>query len=81
MFGSYKKYLPKKNLGGTYPGNQEIRHPREVERMNVPMMIENKVANSLHGSILDLLSREYQFIVGDKFQDMFPCDMVELVKQ
>ena len=49
--------------------------------MNVPMMIENKVTNSLHGSILDLLNREYQFIVGDKVQDMFARDMVELVKQ
>ena len=49
--------------------------------MNVPMMMENKVTNSLHGSILDLLNREYQFIVGDKVQDMFARDMVELVKQ
>lgn len=47
--------------------------------MNVPMMIENKVTNSLRGSVLNLLNRDYQFIVGEKIQDMFASDIVDLV--
>ena len=47
--------------------------------MNVPMMIENKVTNSLRGSVLSLLNRDYQFIVGEKIQDMFASDIVDLV--
>ena len=47
--------------------------------MNVPMMIENKLTNSLHGSVLNLLNRDYQFIVGEKIQDMFASDIVDLV--
>ena len=47
--------------------------------MNVPMMIENKVTNSLRGSVLNLLNRDYQFIVGEKIQDMFAQDIVDLV--
>jgi len=49
--------------------------------MKVPAMIENKVVNSLHGSILNLLDSEYQFIVGEKIQNMFASDIVELVQR
>ena len=48
--------------------------------MNVPAMIEAKVANSLKGVLIDLIQREYQFIAGDKIQEMFANDVVHLVK-
>ena len=48
--------------------------------MNVPSMIENKVRNSLHGSILNLLNTDYKFIIGEKVQEMFATDVVELIQ-
>jgi predicted transcriptional regulator len=47
--------------------------------MNVPTMIETKVTNSLKGSILSLIQRDYQFIAGDKIQQMFASEVVDLV--
>jgi hypothetical protein len=49
--------------------------------MNVPGMIEAKVTSSLKGSIMELIQRDYQFIAGDKIQDMFAEDLVGLVKK
>ncbi len=49
--------------------------------MSVPAMIEAKVTNSLKGSILDMIQRDYQFIAGEKIQDMFAEDLVGLVKK
>lgn len=49
--------------------------------MTVPPMIEAKVSNSLKGSILDLVKRDYQFIAGDKIQEMFAGDVVDMVKK
>ena len=47
--------------------------------MKVPSMIETKVTSSLKGSVLDLIRKEYQFIAGEKIQDMFAADLVDLV--
>jgi hypothetical protein len=47
--------------------------------MKVPSMIETKVSNSLKGSILGLIQSDYQFIAGDKIQDMFADDVVSVV--
>lgn len=49
--------------------------------MKVPSMIETKVTNSLKGSVLDLILRDYQFIAGDKIQEMFANDLVEVVNK
>lgn len=49
--------------------------------MKVPTMIETKVTNSLKGSVLDLIQRDYQFIAGEKIQQMFANDVVELVNK
>lgn len=49
--------------------------------MSVPSMIESKVTGSLKGSILDLIQRDYQFIAGEKIQDMFAEDLVGLVRK
>jgi hypothetical protein len=49
--------------------------------MTVPPMIEAKVTSSLKGSILDLVKRDYQFIAGDKIQEMFASDVVDMVKK
>ena len=46
--------------------------------MNVPAMIDAKVANSLKGVLIDLIQRDYQFIAGDKIQEMFARDVVDL---
>ena len=47
--------------------------------MKVPSMIETKVTSSLKGSVLDLIRKDYQFIAGEKIQDMFAADVVDLV--
>ncbi len=47
--------------------------------MKVPPMIEAKVTNSLQGSILNLIQRDYQFITGEKIQNLFVSDLVDLV--
>ena len=39
--------------------------------MKVPSMIETKVTSSLKGSVLSLIRKDYQFIAGEKIQDMF----------
>ena len=49
--------------------------------MKVPPMIETKVTNSLKGSILDLIQKDYQFIAGDKIQEMFADDLLEVVSK
>ncbi len=49
--------------------------------MTVPPMIDAKVTNSLKGSVLDLIQRDYQFIAGDKIQEMFASDVVNLVNK
>lgn len=49
--------------------------------MKVPSMIEAKVTNSLKGSVLDLIQKDYQFIAGDKIQEMFVNDLVEVVRK
>ena len=49
--------------------------------MKVPSMIETKVKDSLKGSILDLIQRDYQFIAGDKIQEMFANDLLEVVNK
>lgn len=49
--------------------------------MKVPSMIETKVTNSLKGSVLDLIQKDYQFIAGDKIQEMFANDLVEVVRK
>jgi hypothetical protein len=47
--------------------------------MKVPSMIETKVTNSLKGSVLCLIQSDYQFIAGDKIQEMFANDVVGVV--
>ena len=49
--------------------------------MKVPSMIETKVTSSLKGSILDLIQKDYQFIAGDKIQEMFAEDLLEVVSK
>ena len=49
--------------------------------LKVPAMIEAKVTNSLKGSVLDLIQKDYQFIAGDKIQHMFAGDVVDLVNK
>ena len=49
-----------------------------MEQMKVPPMIEAKVT-SLQGSILNLIQRDYQFITGEKIQNLFVSDLVDLV--
>ena len=49
--------------------------------MKVPAMIDAKVNNSLKGSVLDLIQKDYQFIAGEKIQYMFASDVEELVKK
>jgi hypothetical protein len=49
--------------------------------MNVPVMIENKVQRSIKGAIIALLKKEYQFIAGEKIQEMFASDIVGLIRQ
>jgi len=49
--------------------------------VKVPSMIETKVKDSLKGSILDLIQRDYQFIAGDKIQEMFANDLLEVVNK
>ena len=49
--------------------------------MKVPSMIETKVTSSLKGSILDLIQKDYQFIAGDKIQEMFADDLLEVVSK
>ena len=46
----------------------------------VPSMIESKVANSLKGSLLNLTQR-LQFIAGDRIQEMFADDVLNLVNR
>jgi len=45
----------------------------------VPSTIQSKVTNSLKGSLLDLIQRDYQFIAGEKIQEMFASDVVNLI--
>lgn len=45
----------------------------------VPPTIQSKVTNSLKGSLLDLIQRDYQFIAGEKIQEMFASDVVNLI--
>jgi len=52
-----------------------------MEQVKVPSMIETKVNNSLKGPILDLIQRDYQFIAGDKIQEMFANDLLEVVNK
>jgi predicted transcriptional regulator len=52
-----------------------------MEQMKVPSMIETKVTSSLKGSVLDLIQKDYQFIAGDKIQEMFANDLVEVVRK
>lgn len=49
--------------------------------LKVPNMIETKVTNSLKGYVLDLIRKDYQFIAGDKIQQMFAGDVVDIVKK
>lgn len=49
--------------------------------MKVPSMIETKITNSLKGSVLDLIQRDYQFMAGDKIQEMFANDLLEVVNK
>ncbi|MGP8328923.1 MAG: DUF1670 domain-containing protein, partial [Methanosarcinaceae archaeon] len=49
--------------------------------MKVPPMIEAKVTNSLQGSILTLIQKDYQFITGEKIQNLFVSDLVDLVEK
>jgi hypothetical protein len=51
-----------------------------MEQVKVPSMIETKVTNSLKGSVLDSIQRDYQFIAGDKILEMFANDLLEVVK-
>ena len=52
-----------------------------MKQVKVPTMIETKVTNSLKGSVLDLIQRDYQFIAGDKIQEMFANDLLEVVSK
>jgi predicted transcriptional regulator len=52
-----------------------------MEQVKVPSMIETKVNNSLKGSILELIQRDYQFIAGDKIQEMFANDLLEVINK
>lgn len=52
-----------------------------INNTKVPSMIQSKVTNSLKGSLLDLIQRDYQFIAGDKIQEMFADDVVSLVEK
>lgn len=45
----------------------------------VPPTIHSKVTNSLKGSLLDLIQKDYQFIAGEKIQEMFARDVVNLI--
>ncbi len=45
----------------------------------VPPTIQSKVTNSLKGSLLDLIQRDYQFIAGEKIQEMFASDVINLI--
>ncbi|MEW5807105.1 MAG: DUF1670 domain-containing protein [Acidobacteriota bacterium] len=47
--------------------------------MRVPPMIENKVNHSIKGAIIDLLKKEYQFIAGEKIQEMFAQDILKVM--
>ena len=47
--------------------------------MNVPNMINRKVNNALQDQIKKLVEQEYQFIAGERVQDMFAADIVDLV--
>ena len=47
----------------------------------VPSMIQSKVANSIKGSLLNLIQKDYQFIAGDRIQEMFADDVVNLVNR
>jgi len=49
--------------------------------MNVPRMIERKVKNALQDQIKKLVEQEYQFIAGERIQDMLADDIVTLVNQ
>jgi hypothetical protein len=49
--------------------------------MTVPTMIETKVTNSLKGSVLNMIQSDYQFIAGDKIQQMFASDVADLVNK
>ncbi len=42
-------------------------------------MIETKVTSSLKGSVIDLIQKDYQSIAGEKIQEMFATDVVDLV--
>ncbi|MDI9394505.1 MAG: hypothetical protein QM426_03395 [Euryarchaeota archaeon] len=48
-----------------------------MEQMKVPSMIETKLTSSLKCSVLDLIQKDYQFIAGDKIQEMFANDLAE----
>lgn len=47
----------------------------------VPMLITRKVSDGLHQQIITLLQTQYNFITGQKVQDMFASDLVKLVDQ
>ena len=47
----------------------------------VPSMLQRKVSDGLHSQIIDLLQTQYNFIVGQKVQDMFARDLVNLAEQ
>lgn len=49
--------------------------------MNVPRMIERKVKNALQDQIKKLVEQDYQFIAGERIQDMLADDIVQLVNQ
>lgn len=47
----------------------------------VPEMIKRKVSDGLHQQIITLLQTQYNFITGQKVQDMFARDLVSLVDE
>ena len=49
--------------------------------MRVTPMIEEKVKSGLKGRIKELLRREYNFISGEKIQEMFAEDLIKLVEK
>ncbi len=47
--------------------------------MNVSSMVDRKVNHSLHQRVKNLVERDYQFIAGERVQNMFADDLVKLV--
>jgi Protein of unknown function (DUF1670) len=71
----------KKRDSSENQGNNSKDRIREMEQVKVPSMIKTKVTNSLKGSVLDLIQRDYQFIAGGKIQKMFANDLLEAVNK